>query len=243
MKNLIIAALLVSIIFAGCKADDESSKFIRPDKTKMNIILGTENYLNIAYNTDGFTHKIDNEVITSLKSTEKHGNGNITLILKGQKLGKTQIHLMEGETNEYETVVDINCNNISGKWIEWCEDLDSEELIQTQVIVLDEQIKSKIEQKVREDAFVRLKTIYDFSDNDMTFTMTTPNGKKYQGTYKQENNNITLSYENKTEEFFIINSSRCYYIYFDYTNRYKELYPDAEVHTVSCRRCLSFPKR
>lgn len=244
MKQFAIPALLVSVILAGCKTDDESNKYIRPDKTEMSIILGTESYLNIAFNTTGFTHKIDNEGITTLKGTEKHDKGNITLILKGQKLGTTQIHLMEGMTNGYESVVNINCKNISGEWIEWCEDLDPEEQIQTQVVVSDAQIKSKIEKEVRDEAYMRFNTIYDFSDKDMTFTLTPPPySETFQGTYEQENNMITLHYENKTEKFFIINDPRSHYIYFDYTDKYKELYPDAEVHTVSCRRCLSFPKR
>lgn len=48
----------------------------------MDIILGTEGYLNVACNT-GFTHLIDNRDFTTLKSTEKHGEGNMTLILMG----------------------------------------------------------------------------------------------------------------------------------------------------------------
>lgn len=244
MKQLLISVLVLCMAATGCQKNDaqQDAPYIQVKLNYLTVMPQMVTGLKVSSNVD-WAIEMDDWSIADVVSYEKNDDGTETILIQAYKLGRTKLRLAEAGTKRYETVIDIECIRIGGKWREE-KPLYSQTKYAVQVVA-EPAIKEQIEKELLAEASARYYTEYDFNPQKMTFTMRTLNEELYAGTYEHASGSLTLHYNGITEKYTPTQDMTVdgyLLIHGDQTEKYQRLYPQYTIASVTCTRWLSMWK-
>ncbi len=240
MKKLIIATLFITL-FVSCRHDGEDdliSNTINLSKYEVNLWYEQEEVVDILDSTlDTPEVESDNPQI----ATGAIENNKLKISSKG--IGKTILHIKDRLNNRAD--IKINSSTFSGDWIE--NILPTKNMIyKVEVVALNEQIATKLEQEILESAQNKYHSRFTFDYGGVSLRAAILDNKNhtsevYKGKYTYNNDikNLVLEYNNLIESYSVDPIS--YYIAKltqDLTESYQKLYPDYEVKKVILTKYL-----
>lgn len=240
MKKISIVTLFI-ILFVSChydKGDDFISNTINLSKYEVNLWYEQEEVIEILDPTlETLEVESDNPQI-AIGTIE---DNKLKITSKG--IGKTILHIKDKLNNRAD--IKITSSTFNGEWIE--NILPKSNMVyKVEVVALNEQIATKLEQEILDSAQNRYHSRFVFDYGDVPLRATIVDNKNstsevYKGKYTYNNGTkrLVLEYNNLIESYSVDPLS--YYIARltqDLTDSYQKLYPDYEVKKIILTKYL-----
>lgn len=226
---LLIAFVLIGLY--GCSSEQPHE----PVKQEVYVWLGETKHASLKTELlqDNYVLKLEDQKIATVILDDDKMGINITAL----KRGRTIIRFVDTDNDKilYEITLVVKYLNSRGI-INWGIPKGSYlDYPGTIIETKDVETQRKIEKELREEASPFINAIYTFNSDTGKFTIKTDSGIFYEGSYDWNISSLTLMYAGKVERYsfnFAIGMPCGYIIQADKTEKYQQLYPDADITEV-----------
>lgn len=220
---------LALLSLASCEDNDTHEIIL--EQNDVTIWIGQEATIGIISEIGSLSIESEDQTIASAIIKDN------TVIIKANKSGKTALHLKDN-SNKYTTTIIVYVQTLYGAWRETKGDQYEYEVI---IEAEDEEVTNQLKQDLWESAVKLLGTTYGFYSDSQRLEVITTNGEKINGTFLFENEELTMNYNNNSEQYKVtFLGLRFIQLTQDLTDIYKNEYPDAGINKVLVKRYLSY---
>lgn len=212
--------------------NDDSTDEIILEQNDVTIWIGQEATIGIISEIGSLSIISEDETIASAIIKD-----NKVIVKANKKSGKTTLHLKNNST-KYTTTLIVYVQTLSGGWKETEKTGHQYEVF---IEAEDEEIAKQLKQDLWESAVKLLGTTYGFYSDSQRLEVITRNGERAYGTFLFENEELTMSYNDNSEQYKVtLLGLRFIGLTQDLTDIYKNEYPDAGINKVLIKRYLSY---